>query len=95
MKFLGSVEASVVGLSYLFHNATDTNGAKLKKLALFLRKSCENSKDLSIGLTRNTNIPADANAVSIHVSNPNEFSEGGKIDIEFSSYSIFLVFDRI
>lgn len=79
MKLLGSVEASVVGLSYLFHNATDANGAKLKKLASFLRKSCENAKDLSIVLTRNTNIPADANAVSIHVSNPNEFSEGGKI----------------
>ncbi|XP_024173194.1 uncharacterized protein LOC112179103 isoform X1 [Rosa chinensis] len=76
MKFLGSVEASVVGLSYLFHNATDANGAKLKKLASFLRKSCENAKDLSIILTRNTNIPADANAVSIHVSNPIEFSEG-------------------
>lgn len=77
MKFLGSVETSVVGLSYLFHNATDANGAKLKKLASFLRKSCE-AKDLSIVLTRNTNTPADANAVSIHVSNPNKFSERGK-----------------
>nr|XP_011470842.1 PREDICTED: uncharacterized protein LOC101310569 isoform X2 [Fragaria vesca subsp. vesca] len=82
MKFLGSVETSVVGLSYLFHNATDANGAKLKKLASFLRKSCE-AKDLSIVLTRNTNIPADANAVSIHVSNPNKFSERDCVQLGF------------
>ncbi|MDD0148645.1 hypothetical protein PSY31_23450, partial [Shigella flexneri] len=57
----------------------------------------ENAKDLSIILTRNTNIPADANAVSIHVSNPIEFSEGGKIlgpkrltDIEF--FLLFYIF---
>ncbi|KAM1339719.1 hypothetical protein ACFX2I_038464 [Malus domestica] len=71
-KFLGSVEASVVGLSYLFRNAKDSNGAKLKKLASFLRKSCEHAKALSIVLTRNTNVPADANAVNIVVPDSNE-----------------------
>ena len=80
MKFLGLVEASVVGLSHLFRTAADSNGAQLKKLAAFLRKSCEKAYGfLEIVLIRNKNVPADANAVSVFVPNPNEFSKGGKM----------------
>ncbi|BFG32173.1 hypothetical protein CerSpe_184460 [Prunus speciosa] len=82
-KFLGSVEASVVGLSYLFHNAKDSNGAKLKKLASFLRKSCEKAKALSIVLTRNRNVPADANAVNILVPDSKNFYEGDCVQLGF------------
>ena len=80
MKFLGLVEASVVGLSHLFRTAADSNGAQLKKLAAFLGKSCEKAYGfLEIVLIRNKNVPADANAVSVLVSKPNEFSEGGNM----------------
>ncbi|XP_062091483.1 uncharacterized protein LOC133797557 isoform X2 [Humulus lupulus] len=73
LKSLGSVEASVVGLSYLFHNAADSNGAQLKKLASFMRKSCENTDNFSkVVLMRNKNVRADENAVSILVPSPNE-----------------------
>jgi hypothetical protein len=80
VKFLGSIEASVVGLSHLFQTAADSNGAQLKKLAAFLGKSCERAYGMSeIVLRRNKNVPADANAVSVLVPNPDEFSEGGNI----------------
>ncbi|XP_021286503.1 uncharacterized protein LOC110418179 isoform X2 [Herrania umbratica] len=76
VKFLGLVEASVVGLSHLFRTAADTNAALLKKLALFLGKTCENEYGmLDVVLRRNTNIPADENAVSVLVPNPDELSE--------------------
>lgn len=78
VEFLGSVEASVVGLSHFFHNAADSNGAQIKKLASFLGKSCVNAYGmLEIVLRRNTNVPADVNAVSILVPNIEESSEGG------------------
>ena len=81
MKFLGSVEASIVGLSHLFHTAADSNGAQLKKLATFLGKCHKNEYEMSeIVLRRNSNIPADANAVSVLVSEPEKYS-GGKICI--------------
>ena len=32
LKFLGSVVASVVGLSHLFHTVADSNSARLKEL---------------------------------------------------------------
>lgn len=70
----------MVGLSYLFRTAADRNGAQLKKLALFLGKSCENENGmLSVVLRRNTNIPIDENAVSVLVTSPDKLSEGGKI----------------
>ncbi|KDP22506.1 hypothetical protein JCGZ_26337 [Jatropha curcas] len=76
LNFLGLVETSVVGLSHLFHSAADTNGALLKRLAAFLGRSCENSYEMSeIALRRNTNVPADVNAVSVLVPNPDQFSE--------------------
>lgn len=79
VKFLGSVEASVVGLSHLFHNAADSNGLQIKKLASFLGKSCANAfGTLEIFLRRNTNVPADVNAVMVLVPNPDKSSEGGK-----------------
>lgn len=78
-KFLGSVEASVVGLSHLFHKAADSNGARVKKLASLLRKSCVKVDGLlEIVLIRNKDVPADANAVSILVPNPNGLCNEGK-----------------
>lgn len=78
-KFLGLVEASVVGVSHLFRTTADRNGAQLKKLALFLGKTCENANGmLNVVLRRNTNIPADENAVSVLVPNPDKISSGGK-----------------
>ncbi|KAG6754310.1 hypothetical protein POTOM_042337 [Populus tomentosa] len=78
VQFLGSVEASVVGLSHLFHTAADRNGTQLKQLAAFLGKCCENVYGMSeIVLRRNLNVPADVNAVSILVPNPDQFYEGG------------------
>lgn len=75
---LGSVETSVVGLSHLFRTSADSNGAQIKKLASFIAKCHENANGmLEILLRRNRNIPADANAVSIIVPNPEDFSQGG------------------
>ena len=74
--------ASVVGLSHLFRNAADSNGAKLKMLAAFLGKSCKNADGrLEVVLRRNPNVAADGNAVSILVSNPHGIYEGGKSHI--------------
>ncbi|XP_021673456.2 uncharacterized protein LOC110659729 isoform X2 [Hevea brasiliensis] len=82
-KFLGLVEESVVGLSHLFRTATDTNGALLKRLAAFLGRSCENAYGIEIVLRRNNNLPADVNAVSILVPNPDQFSEGDCVQLGF------------
>ncbi|KAK1567940.1 hypothetical protein Q3G72_018400 [Acer saccharum] len=84
IKFLGSVEASVVGLSHLFRAGVDSNGAQIKKLAAFLGRSCENAYGmLEVVLRRNTNVPADVNAVSVLVSNPDEFSGGDCVQLGF------------
>ncbi|KAE8126206.1 hypothetical protein FH972_020945 [Carpinus fangiana] len=84
VKFLGSVEASVVGLSHLFRTAADSNGAQLKKLAAFLGKSCDRAYGMSeIVLRRNKNVPADANAVSVLVPNPDKFSVGDFVQLGF------------
>ncbi|OVA03083.1 Forkhead-associated (FHA) domain [Macleaya cordata] len=84
MKFLGSVEASVVGLKHRFHTAADSNGAQLKTLAAFLGKCQENAFGMSEAvLRRNTNIPADANAVSVLICDLDEFSEGDYIQLGF------------
>ncbi|XWS51535.1 hypothetical protein CRYUN_Cryun12cG0184400 [Craigia yunnanensis] len=89
VKFLGLVEASVVGLSHLFRTAADRNGAQLKKLALFLGKTCENANGkLNVILRRNTNIPVDENAVSILVPNPDKLSEGDCIQLGFLSRNV-------
>ncbi|KAK8680204.1 hypothetical protein V6N13_109156 [Hibiscus sabdariffa] len=78
MKFLGLVEASVVGLSHLFRTTADRKGAQLKKLALFLGKTCENANGmLNVVLRRDTNIPVDENAVSVLVPNPDKLSARG------------------
>lgn len=80
MKFLGSIEASIVGLSYLFHTAADSNGAQLKKLASCLWKCHKNEYGMSeIVLRRSRNMHADPNAVSILVPNLDEHSKGGII----------------
>lgn len=84
VQFLGSVEASIVGLSHLFHTAADRNGTQLKQLAAFLGKCCENVYGMSeIVLRRNLNVPADVNAVSILVPNPDQFSERDCIQLGF------------
>ncbi|KAF8378101.1 hypothetical protein HHK36_029437 [Tetracentron sinense] len=84
VKLLGSVEASVVGLSHLFHTASDTNGAQLKTLASFLGRCRENTYGMSeVVLRRTTNVPADSNAVSVLVSNLDEFSEGDYVQLGF------------
>ncbi|XP_060671983.1 uncharacterized protein LOC107423396 isoform X1 [Ziziphus jujuba] len=83
-KFLGLVEASVVGLSHLFHKKADSNGAQLKKLASFLLKSCINANVLlEIVLIRSKNVPADANAVSILVPNPTDLPKEDCIQLGF------------
>ncbi|XP_038709596.1 uncharacterized protein LOC120004342 isoform X2 [Tripterygium wilfordii] len=83
--FLGSVEASVVGLSHLFHAAADSNGARLKRMAAYLRNFRKNNFGLAeIVLRRNANVPADANAVSVLVADPDEFSgEGDCVQLGF------------
>ncbi|KAE8694519.1 Forkhead-associated domain-containing protein / FHA domain-containing protein [Hibiscus syriacus] len=84
VKFLGLVEASVVGLGHLFCTTEDKNGAKLKKLALFLGKTCENANGmLNVVLRRNTNISVDENAVSVLVRNPDNLSAEDCIQLGF------------
>ncbi|KAJ7945195.1 Tyrosyl-DNA phosphodiesterase [Quillaja saponaria] len=84
LPLLGSVVASVVGLSHLFHSAADSNGARLKMLAAFLRKSSKKNYGwVEIVLRRNLNVPADANAVSVLVPNPSGFSKGEYVQLGF------------
>ncbi|KAL1196822.1 hypothetical protein V5N11_024634 [Cardamine amara subsp. amara] len=83
-EFLGSVEASVVGLSYLFRSANDSTGAQLKRLASYISRTRENSLGmLELVLRRNTNIPADVNAVSILVPNPDDDSGDEFVQLGF------------
>ncbi|KAJ1404997.1 Tyrosyl-DNA phosphodiesterase I [Sesbania bispinosa] len=83
-SFLGSVVASVVGLSHLFRTAADSNGARLKALAAFLGKSCKNAYgSLEVVLRRNPNVPADENAVSILIPNPDQTYEGDYVQLGF------------
>ncbi|KAM7483536.1 hypothetical protein LguiB_008119 [Lonicera macranthoides] len=84
VKLLGSVEASVVGLSHLFRTSTDYKGMQLKKLASFLGRCHENAFGMSeIILMRNTNIPADTNAVSVLIPNPEDVSEEDCVQLGF------------
>jgi hypothetical protein len=77
--FLGSVQTSVVGISHRFHRPSDA-GAQLKALSAYLGKCRENMhRTTEVILKRNTNIPADANAVSVHVADLDNFSEEGTI----------------
>ncbi|KAI3943618.1 hypothetical protein MKX01_039246 [Papaver californicum] len=83
-KFLGSVEASVVGLKHRFHTSADSKGAQLKALAAFLRRCRENAFGMSeVVLRRNTNIPADSNAVSVLICDLDEACEGDYIQLGF------------
>lgn len=57
----------------------------MKKLASFLGKSCGNMDGMSeVILRRITSIPADGNAVSVLVPNPEDSSVGGNLH-----YSLF------
>lgn len=81
--FLGSVQTSVVGLSHRFHIPSDA-GSQLKALSLFLGKCRENMHGTTeVILKRNTNIPADANAVSVLVGDLDKFSEEDSVQLGF------------
>ncbi|CAN0915962.1 hypothetical protein LINGRAHAP2_LOCUS29436 [Linum grandiflorum] len=81
---LGWAEASVVGLSHLFHARSDVKGIQLKRLAAFLSRTYENSDGMSeVVLRRNMSVVADGNAVSVLVSNPDQASEGDCIQLGF------------
>lgn len=86
MEFLGSIQASVVGLNHRFRTGADSNGAQLKTLASFLKRCRENVYGMSeVILKRNINIPADRNAVSVLVCDLDECSEGGNSLTTFNS----------
>ncbi|KAM0820986.1 hypothetical protein ACQ4PT_041937 [Festuca glaucescens] len=81
--FLGSVQTSVVGLSHRFHMPSDA-GSQLKSLSVFLGKCHENMHGTAeVILKRNTNIPADANAVSVLVADLDKFSEEDSVQLGF------------
>ncbi|RDX75863.1 Tyrosyl-DNA phosphodiesterase 1, partial [Mucuna pruriens] len=83
-QFLGSVVASVVGLSHLFRTVADSNSARLKALASFLGKSCKNAYGkLEIVLRRNPIVSIDENAVSVLVPNPDRTFEGDCVQLGF------------
>ncbi|KAJ0233830.1 Forkhead-associated domain-containing protein / FHA domain-containing protein [Hirschfeldia incana] len=88
-EFLGSVEASVVGLSYLFRSTSDSTGAQLKRLASYISRTRENSLGmLELVMRRNTNVPADLNAVSVFVPNPDDDSRDEFVQLGFLPRSI-------
>lgn len=63
---LGCVHTSVVGLNHRFGASVDSNAGQFKMLAKILGKCVVNScGTVEVILKRNTNIPADANAVSV------------------------------
>ncbi|XP_074311932.1 uncharacterized protein LOC141647583 [Silene latifolia] len=83
-KFLGSVVASVVGLSHRFQGAADSNGIQLKKLAAYLGQSSEKGYGMSeIILRREKSVPQDVNAVSVLVSNPKQSCTGDYVQLGF------------
>ncbi|KAF8019142.1 hypothetical protein BT93_H3889 [Corymbia citriodora subsp. variegata] len=83
-KHIAMVKASIAGVSHLLHAVADSDGATLRKLASFLSDSHVNASGmLETTLRRETNIPADYNAVSILVRNPNDFFKGDCIRVGF------------
>ncbi|CAN1138528.1 hypothetical protein LINPERPRIM_LOCUS5190 [Linum perenne] len=81
---LGWAEASVVGLSHLFHARSDIKGVQLKRLAAFLSRTCENADGMvEVVLRRNMSVVADGNAVSVLVPNPDQASGGDCIQLGF------------
>lgn len=75
--FVGSVQTSVVGLSHRFRMPSNA-GSQLRTLSAFLGKCRENIHGTTeVILKRNTNITADANAVSVLVADLDNFSEEG------------------
>lgn len=83
-KLLGSLEASIVGLSYLFRTTVDADGSRLKKLAAFLGKCRVNEHGMSeVILRRVANIQADTNAVSVLVPNPERNSVQDFVQVGF------------
>uniref|UniRef100_A0A0E0KQ54 NAD(P)-binding domain-containing protein n=1 Tax=Oryza punctata TaxID=4537 RepID=A0A0E0KQ54_ORYPU len=81
--FLGSAQTSVVGLSHRFHIPSDA-GSKLKALSVLLSKCHVNMHGTTeVILKRNTNIPADANAVSVLVADLDKFTEEDSVHLGF------------
>ncbi|KAF3773680.1 Tyrosyl-DNA phosphodiesterase 1 [Nymphaea thermarum] len=75
-EFVGSVVASLVGLSHRFQAKVDPGGVQLKALASIIQKRRENAYGmLEVILQRNHCIPADCNAVSVIINHPAECSE--------------------
>jgi len=59
-------------------------GSQLRALSAFLGKCRENMHGTTeVILKRNTNIPADANAVSVVVGDLDKFSEEGSVQLGF------------
>ncbi|XP_047316904.1 uncharacterized protein LOC124920456 [Impatiens glandulifera] len=84
VKILGSIDTMVVGLGHLFQSRADSTGAKLKKLADFIGRCRENENGmLEVILRRNTNIKADANAVSVLVPDPEDICGLDGVQIGF------------
>nr|KYP48979.1 hypothetical protein KK1_029279 [Cajanus cajan] len=84
LKVLGSVVASVVGLSHLFRAVADSKSARLRALASFLRKSCKSAYGkLEIVLRRNPIVSVDENAVSVLVPNPDRTFDGDCVQLGF------------
>lgn len=93
VKSLGSVDATVAGLSYIFRTSADLNGARLKKLATFLGKCKENMYGMTeVVLRRDSKISADANAVSILVPNPEKVFTGGKVHSSILHICTFMIY---
>ncbi|KAL8215840.1 hypothetical protein R6Q57_022677 [Mikania cordata] len=81
---LGSVEASVVGISYLFRTSADSNGALLKRLARAIGNCLVSPYGLlEVIIRRNSNIAADANAISVAISYSEELHDRGCIQVGF------------
>ncbi|GAB2257602.1 hypothetical protein Droror1_Dr00013762 [Drosera rotundifolia] len=83
-RFLGSVQASVVGVRHLFRTRTDTKGAQLRKLAAFLGTPSHNVCRMSeVVLRRNKNVPADSNAVTVLVPSLKNSSKEDCVQLGF------------
>ncbi|XP_078154875.1 forkhead-associated domain-containing protein / FHA domain-containing protein isoform X3 [Carex rostrata] len=81
---LGCVHTSVVGLNHRFGASVDSNAGQFKMLAKILGKCVVNSSGtVEVILKRNTNIPADANAVSVIMKDRDGDFGGDSIQLGF------------
>jgi HIRAN domain len=91
-SFLGCVHTSVVGLSHRFGTSVDSNGGQFKLLTRVLGRCMVNfTGTVEVILKRNTNIPADANAVSVIIKDRESDSEGGMNASSLDQLNILLM----